>query len=238
MIVPEDHLCIQQMLGIEVIPKKIEEEYGIRIRMYHRQGAGGPLGVTGLIDMLRFLGCSCGQAKFAKQSEQIDWRRIDEGTPVQVQVGNEWLTDHATFQGSVSAGSLAVERGGQIDEFNAFDVRLVKDQFPDDVDEESFKGDPDDLRHKPDDRINLVEAGSDSPDDGDIGDAADAPPPKKVNWAQVKKGTPVWYRDPDSDRILDAKFMRCLSDGKANVQVEGEDEIREGINRSDLVPAN
>ncbi|MEM6692989.1 MAG: hypothetical protein AAF664_26405, partial [Planctomycetota bacterium] len=182
MIVPDDQLCILQMLSLEVMPEDIEEEYGIRIRMYHRQGAGGPIGPIALIDMLRHLGYECGQPKFAKKSEQVDWRKTEEGTPVQVQIGNEWSTQRATFQGMVSSGTLCIERDGKMDEFNAFDVRLVEGLFPSDVD-------PKDMKSKPDAPINQVERGSNSSDDGDIGDSADAPP-KQTNWGNVKKGTP------------------------------------------------
>jgi len=134
IMVPDDELLIQQMLGISIIPDDIQEEYGIRITLYHRHGPGGPLGPLALIDMLRFLDYSCEVGKEIRKDEErmeIDWHTVPTGTPVQVRQKGLWIMSMATYQGIVQAGILAIERFGRVDEYRAIDVRLpTEDDTP------------------------------------------------------------------------------------------------------------
>ena len=157
MIVPDDEMCIQQMLGIDAIPEDIEREYMIRARMLHRQLAGGAIGPIAVVDLLRALGYGPPPPQATDDEGRIVWRRVEQGTPVNVRVDGQWSPNgqNVTFQGEVGGGTIAVQwANGRIDEFNAFDVRLADTGLPSDVDSESFMGEAD--RPMPDARIGLI----------------------------------------------------------------------------------
>lgn len=250
-IIPDDELCIQQMLGILEIPKEIEQEYMIRARMLHRQLAGGPIGPVAIVDMLRFLGFALPPPQFVNQDGMVDWRRVEVGTRVEVKVDGTWQSgDQISFAGEVGGGTVAVEIRGRIDEFNGFDVRIPDPTLPSDVDAESFEGEaerdegdarvkliePDDPENEAEVIENTKEGATDTKSDqnevengapkGDIGSDDDIPPNtvQKVNWGKVKKNTEVWLREGDD--LFDAKFQRCEKPDKALVHVEGEKEPR------------
>lgn len=235
MLVPDDELCIQRMLNITEIPDDIEREYMIRVRMYHKQGASGPIGAMALIDMLRFLGHSCEPGRIAlPDDDKTNWRGVDIMTPVHVRVDGVWTTTPATFQGEIQAGLVAVDRFGKIDEFNSFDVRLPPPDLPDDVDAASFKGKASDLDDKPDARINLVDGNGEDQDDVPSGKTVFDDPPK-VNWGNVKKGTPIYHRTAKGD-IYEAKFMRCLAQGQAEIRMDHDSRVHT-IERETIVLA-
>jgi hypothetical protein len=252
-IIPDDELCIQQMLGIVDIPEDIQREYLIRTRMLHRQLAGGPIGPIAIVDMLRFLDYALPPPQVMNEDGRADWRRVEDGTPVEIRVDGKWFGENITYAGEVGGGTLAVNNNGRIDEFNAFDVRIPSAELPSDVDAESFEGEAD--RPEPDARINLIGSeddaetvrsapdgeiepveDEDAPEEnevakpepkGDIGTDDDVPAnvEQKVNWGTVKKGTEVWFRDGDD--MHEAAFHHCVPPGKAKIQVQGEQETRE-----------
>lgn len=251
MIVPDDEQCIQQMLGIDIIPVDIEAEYMIRARMLHRQLSGGPIGPVAIVDLLRSLGYGPPPPSVVDQEGRVDWRRVEIGTAVQVRIGGEWKPSSFgfTFQGEVGAGTLAVKHSGRIDEFNRFDVRIDTHGLPSDVDKASFEGKPSNV-NEADARLDLIDrvvsdaTSHETPStkvdasenevessqaEGDIGSDDEIPVSAseevKVNWGQVKKGTEVWYRDGAD--LCDAKFVRCLKDGQAFVLIAEETEPRQ-----------
>lgn len=238
MLVPDDELCIQMMLGIDQIPADIQHEYMIRARMLHRQLAGGAIGAVAIVDMLRSLGYGPPPAGKTGDDGRIDWRKIEIDTPVNVCTNGTWTlnSENITFQGCVGQGTLAVRCLGQINEYNAFDVRLADIGLPNDVDEDSFTKPGRHESPKPDARIDLIPDDAVSQDDADNGfeseieqsEIGDEGPPnvtQKVHWQKVRKGTPVWFRDGDD--MKDAKFLRCHKTGMAKILVEGENEPRE-----------
>ena len=248
-LVPDDELCIQQMLGILEIPEEIEQEYMIRVRMLHRQLSGGPIGPIAIVGMLRHLDIGPPPPQVVNDDGMADWRRVEVGTRVDVKIDGVWQTDdQIAFAGEVGSGTVAVNIRGRIDEFNAFDVRIPDPTLPSDVDPESFEGEVE--RYEGDARAKLIttptveetnEASdtvtetSDTPPEenqveakapkGDIDSDDDVPPnlEQKVNWGQVKKGTEVWLRNGED--MLDVVFQRCVKPDKALVIADGEEEL-------------
>lgn len=238
-LIPEDELCVQQMLGIDVIPEDIEIEYMIRVRMLHRQLAGGPIGPVAIVDMLRYLNIGPPPAQVVNEDGQADWRRVVVDTPVEAMVDEEWVA--GLFAGEVGGGTIAVKINGKIDEFNSFQVRIPQETLPADVDADSFSV-PAAVINDPDARADLlndsesdeasseeVETESEENDvetatpQGDIGIDDEVPRyvPVKVNWGQVKKGTEVWFRD-EAD-FFDATFLRCVKPDKAIIEIDGNE---------------
>lgn len=248
MIVPDDEQCIQQMLGIDIIPDDIETEYMIRARMLHRQLAGGPIGPVAIVDLLRSLGYGPPPPPVVNAEGRIDWRRVERGTPVTIRLQGKWQDQlPTTFQGEIGGGTLAImENDRYINEYNAYDVRLSTQGLPSDVNVSSFRGEPTNV-NTADARLSLVEEpphdivshdnlgepeseieveSSDS--DGDIGSDDEVPdipvPQTEVKWGLIKKGTEVWYRDGEDLHV--AKFHRCVKNCQAMIHIEGEGKPR------------
>jgi len=237
-LIPDDELCVQQMLGIVDIPEDIEREYMIRARMLHRQLAGGAIGPVAIVDMLRSLDYGPPPPQVVNADGNADWRRIDPGTEVEVRISGEWVRGDCTFAGEIGGGTVAVKVKGNIDEFNSFDVRIPSGELPSDVDAESFSVEAD--RPVGDARLSLLNDDPSKdieplpkneveklPVQGDIGSDDEVPPHRpatmvageKIDWRTVKKGSEVWLRDGDD--IRDAKFLRNVNPGKAVVVVDG-----------------
>lgn len=127
MIVPEDELTIQRMLGVLDVPADIHDEYLRRVRFLHREVAGGPMGPGMLVDLLRFLGYEPAVSGSQHQSD-CDWRTVDRGTRVQIRRNGYWteVAMECRFEGFVDSGTLAVLLpGGRVDEFPRHDVRIA-----------------------------------------------------------------------------------------------------------------
>lgn len=127
MIVPEDELTIQRMLGVLDVPADIHDEYLRRVRFLHREVAGGPIGPGMLVDLLRFLGYEPAVSG-SKQQNDCDWREIERGTRVQIRRNGYWteVAMECRFEGFVDSGTLAVLLpGGRVDEFARHDVRIA-----------------------------------------------------------------------------------------------------------------
>jgi hypothetical protein len=239
MIVPDDELCIQTMLGIDAIPEDIEHEYMIRVRMLHRQLAGGPIGPVAIVDMLRSLDYGPPTLVQDKDRKSIEWRSMEVGTQLHVFKGGKWRKDlHATFQGEVGGGTIAVKIDGRIDEYNACDLRLTDNGLPADVDVESFTAPAMQVAPQADARLSLLDDKNEvemklesekiHPDD----EPPIPPPVKQVNWGTVKKGTEVWFRD--GENVYDASFQRCVGNGMAVITIAGEEESRD-VSRTKLL---
>ena len=236
MMVPDDELLIQEILGINTIPDDILSEYALRIRMYHKQGAGGGLGPLALIDMLRFVGYSCESAKMIKPVERVNWREQKIGSVVEVRVDGLWLNTPATFEGEVGGGILAVERFGKIDEFNSFDVRLPASELPSDVDPEAFKKE-NATREKdqPDARDSLIL--TDEQERSIVDSIFDNSEMTKRDWSKTKKGTRIWYRDQNND-VHQGDFGRFVKGDKCEIQLDGENSRRKNISVENIVLAD
>lgn len=128
MILPDDEMTIQRMLGVGVVPSDVHDEYMNRVRFLHREVAGGPMGPGMVVDMLRFLGYEPGKTG-STQTGVLDWRKVDRGTLVQVRRAGHWTAAEmeCRFEGFVDSGTLAVLLpGGRVDEFNKCDVRILE----------------------------------------------------------------------------------------------------------------
>lgn len=148
MIHPEDYRLILAMLGVSEMPDGLEDEYTLRLSMFHRAGHQGPLGAIGLISLIRDAKLSPTQA--AVQAERIDWSRYPVNGRVRVEARTplapkDWLL--GVYNGMSGPGELAIKLDGDpyVRTFLARDVRLALDQSPPKADDShdmmSYSGD-------------------------------------------------------------------------------------------------
>lgn len=104
MIHEQDEYMIKVMVGAERITPAMEKEYEIRLRMYHRSGASGPLGVQGLIPMLRDLGAAPAEEK---KEPTLDILQLKKGDPIVVVQPDDSLRS-ATYASGMRGGSHSV----------------------------------------------------------------------------------------------------------------------------------
>jgi hypothetical protein len=129
MIIPQDEATLRRITGRDSVPEIVEQEYRIRIRMYHSAGASGPLGIIGCIDLVRSLGLM--PATLKENLTDVDWRKYQQDGTVKVEVGpfyGQWLK--GVFVGFAPAGSIAVRLtegvdAGYVKELRKSMVRLV-----------------------------------------------------------------------------------------------------------------
>lgn len=123
---PNDDAALRRMYGWESIPRHVEEEYQLRLGMYHRGGASGPLGLIGLIDLARHLGCAPPAPQKAA-AETLDWRNVPTDGSARVAAYHRGAWRPGTFLGFVASGTLAVRLGHDpmVQEFRPVDVRLT-----------------------------------------------------------------------------------------------------------------
>jgi hypothetical protein len=131
MIHPEDYRLILAMLGVQDIPAGLEDEYALRLSMFHRSGNQGPLGAIGLIGMIRDLGHV--PAAVAAQQPRIDWSRYPVNGRIRVEAkssSGNWLL--GVYNGMSGPGELAIKIDDDpyVRTFLARDVRLAADQTP------------------------------------------------------------------------------------------------------------
>jgi len=237
MIVPDDEICIQNMLGLDIIPKDIEDEYMVRARMLHRQLSGGPIGPVAVVDMLRALGHGPPAAAPGDSGKPTVWRTVDVDTAIELSIDGEWKCEGHTFQGEVGGGTLAVKVNGRIDEYPAWQVRISDRGLPSDVDKLSFEKPANTERIVGDARVALLDENNEVEIKNETSEISAEEPPMqpqldKVNWGTVKKGTGIWYRDGED--VFDAEFQRCVKDGMAVIKIEGEAKSR-SVERTKLL---
>ena len=115
---------IERMVGSSGLKDNVLDEYDLRIRMLHASGAvTGPLGVHGLIPLLRQFGLAPRVAR--PQNRIADWQRLEVGTDVLVQDGDRTLKGQ--YRGAIANGTVAVAIEGRkfVSEFNASQVVLA-----------------------------------------------------------------------------------------------------------------
>jgi hypothetical protein len=106
MFHPSDADSLSRMLGTTEHSASLEGEYLARLRLFHADGRSGPIGTTGLVDLIRCVG------EFAPAApvrvEQVDWRALpqDGTTRVVAKYFGQWLP--GTFRGFVENGTLAI----------------------------------------------------------------------------------------------------------------------------------
>lgn len=110
MIHPEDEEALQRMLRVSELPGDVVEEYEMWLGMFHRGGASGPLGCTGLIAMLRHLGHAPEPAPAAAVT--TDWRTVPTDGTARVKVITDTGEQEGAFVGFVMGGVLAIQFDG------------------------------------------------------------------------------------------------------------------------------
>ena len=237
MILAQDEMTIQRMLGCNEVPADVHDEYLKRVRFLHRETSGGPMGPGMIVDMLRFLGFEPAISG-SDNPEMVDWRDVERGTRVRVRRAGRWTASDVVcrFEGFVDMGTLAVELpGGRVDEFNKCDVKLlVINQEIQGLDQQAAQaGTMRDGKAEPDARLSLQDVSPDDvPSDSvtdsvtdslsvdqepeiDADDPELQPPsspwPPAPDWKSLKEFTPVWVREKIGDGA-DAEFD--LHDGK------------------------
>ena len=122
-----------RMLGVPraQIPEYVLTEYEIRLGMYHRDGASGPIGSLALIDMLRSMGL--GLRPPAKEQPGVDWARIPNDGSVRVLArintsdGEKQVS--GVYKGRTRGGSLGILVDGDayMHEVRPVNVRIARE---------------------------------------------------------------------------------------------------------------
>jgi hypothetical protein len=105
-MIQQDEDSLKRILGLDEIPKSVEDEYDVWIRMFHRDGNSGPLGTIGLIGLSRQLGMSPPPKPAAP--EAIDWRQYPTNGSVGVEANLDGVWKPGVFKGFVQHGTLEV----------------------------------------------------------------------------------------------------------------------------------
>lgn len=237
MILAQDEMTIQRMLGCNEVPADVHDEYLKRVRFLHRETAGGPMGPGMVVDMLRFLGFEPAISG-SDNPDMVDWRQVERGTRVKVRRAGRWTASDVVcrFEGFVDMGTLAVELpGGRVDEFNKCDVKIlaINPEIAGLEQESAKSGTMLDGKAEPDARLQLQkEDSSDESEDDTVSAAFDpeldsesselsaddpalqppsSPWPPAPDWKTLKEFTPVWVREKVGEGA-DAEFD--LHDGK------------------------
>lgn len=132
---PIDQRLITAMLGLSEVPKELEQEYSVRLRMWSLAGNVGPLGHVALIDLIRYLGFDPPE----EPRPDVPWERYPANETIRVAV--RWTKEptspwfHGLFCGIVQDGSVLVRMfSGQnshesiVRTFHRNDVRLSANQ--------------------------------------------------------------------------------------------------------------
>lgn len=131
MIHPEDYRLILAMLSVQDVPAGMEDEYAMRLSMFHRAGNQGPMGAIGLIGMIRDLGHKPVAA--ANAPARIDWSKYPVNGRIRTEVrGADGTWFLGVYNGMSGPGELAIKLDGDpyVRTFLARDVRLALDQTP------------------------------------------------------------------------------------------------------------
>ena len=249
MIIAQDEMTIQRMLGCNEVPVDVYDEYLRRVRYLHRETSGGPIGPGMVVDMLRFLGYEPGVTG-SDNPGMVDWRQVERGTRVRVRRAGKWTSKDVVcrFEGFVDMGTLAVELpGGYVDELNKCDVQVLsKDDLGEDAgfaqDDKQQSGSLADGTPDPDARVGLQEQDL-GPSQELTEDSPELQPPIAAwppvpDWKKVKELDPVWVRervgegkDAEID-VHDAKFVKRIPGGKIKVKmIVGQGDELEEVER-------
>lgn len=118
---------------------RLKEEYIPRLRMFHREGVSGAMGVTALVDCLRAVGLGPPDHRElrAELEKEIDWTQVDTQSSVEIRVGGQ--VHYGQFMGLGNDGMLYVKIEGDpvLQELPRADVKLADE--PTDLDRRSFK---------------------------------------------------------------------------------------------------
>jgi hypothetical protein len=126
----EDARIYEAMTGQPEASEDFMKEYMLWLRMSHRAGATGPLGVGAMVALARSQGVGPPDAA-AKSEQNIDWRRIPKDTKVQAVVNGVKASGY--FQGIAGSGTIAVliEGDAVVREFGASRVEIAPLEIPD-----------------------------------------------------------------------------------------------------------
>lgn len=212
MIHPRDEQTLLAILGVQELPPELAHEYDVRINMYHRGGASGPLGILGLIDLVRSLGLRPPQKHH--RPTKVDWRALPHDGTVRIEASfatGEWSP--GVFLGFVQAGTLMVQLDGESwrREAPPFKVRLEGEKVkapkptPAPKPEPKKQGRPKKIK-KPDPKKQ----------------------PNSMDWATAVEGDSVWVSRNGED--VDGTFVAISAANSDSgptrllVRVEGEKE--------------
>ena len=126
----EDARIFETMTGKDVAPEEFMTEYLIRLRMFHRAGGSGSLGIVGMLDLCRSQGI--GPPDGTKDNAKAtDWRKVPISTKVRAVVNGKWVPGY--FKGIAGSGTLAVLLDGDtvVREFGGTKVSLAPLEVPD-----------------------------------------------------------------------------------------------------------
>ena len=126
----EDASIYAAMTGQEEASESFMKEYLLWLRMAHRAGATGPLGVGPMVCLCRSQGIGPPDG-VQKVASNIDWRRIPRDTKVVVPLNG--TKANGFFRGVADSGTIAVLVEGDtiVREFGASAAEIAPLEIPD-----------------------------------------------------------------------------------------------------------
>ena len=148
---PDDLEAILKVTGWRDVSEKVRRDYDMWIRMKHRAGFPGPLGIL-LVPFLRSQNAR--PKEEPERTEPTRWSTVDFGQVVQV--FENGILKEGKFAGMMDGGMLGVRINGEaiVREFAQTSVQLLKSGISPDIDIASMQPD---VYEEPDNRIAMLE---------------------------------------------------------------------------------
>jgi hypothetical protein len=202
-LVPQDEERFVRWL--EVIPDEVQEEYELRVKMFHGDGQSGPIGTAACIDILRFCGLKPVQhTGESEEVQRVDWKTQDSDGSVTVKAGPFYgEMQQGVFRGVMTGGMLAIEL---ISEGRVVECR------PDMVEFVSANNEPEleQAPLEPDARASLLEP--EPPVDDEIAD---------TDWSKEDLIDREVYVQRKNEEPVEGTFRGLDEEGRLRVKKEG-----------------
>ena len=218
---PDDMRAIQNITGWDNVPEKHQRAYDAWIRMKHRSGFTGPLGLL----VVPFLWNQGIRPKAEpKRTTHINWRDIELGQ--RVKVYDNGVLREGVFAGLVEAGSVAARLDGEalVREFPSHLMSLHESQISTDIDVESMMGGTVDT---PDNRVKMLGPRMEDAEEQqeEVKVIEDEQQPQSLGGQQFKDASIFAAGDVvmvEVDGLVhDAEFVEAADEGKVTVHIDG-----------------
>jgi len=197
-IVPEDEQSILRMLGLREVPPDVALEYQYRITWFHGFGHSGPLGIEGLVNLLRFLDYKPKSLSAPKQ--EVDWDSVPKGQRVEARLHGDWKLGVFKGFGDNYVLQIKFDDDESIREVPKHMARLSDAPLPKEKDPELTAVQQQIIEQE---QVDVFQ------DSGD----------PQTDWTTAKVGEEVWAEI--QGELQDCKFTKLLNDGQIVVTFEG-----------------
>jgi hypothetical protein len=226
LIVEEDQLSFERLLGIREVPPKLLKEYSLRLAMYHKDGGTGPLGTMALIDCVRYCGFKSVYEEQSPQDE-TDWDKVKRNTRVEALYSGVWMPGKFVGFGESRVILVQLDDDEFIKECRKHMVRVAKDQKARKAPEPKPAEPLPPARIEPEDipAAYAAEYMEQPLEPGEASHEVDpgqpAWQPKEMDWTTAKQGDEVWV-DGVLDDVADGSFVSTAGDGQIVVLIAGQ----------------